>query len=111
MALRSAFVSDLARALAPARPLRTLPDLGLGCSSSSPVAILATMTAAPINSATYLPMSPTIPRQGLFDYGPKIQTETLPGWGGILEINGRVPMSGGEPPEFFYIFELAEIRK
>src|SRR3989442_149107 len=51
MALRSSGDNALARALAPARPLRVRPDLGLGVSIISPVAILPTMTAAPITSA------------------------------------------------------------
>jgi hypothetical protein len=51
IALRFAGDRTFARALAPAWPLRTRPDLGLSTSSISPVAILPTMTAAPITSA------------------------------------------------------------
>jgi hypothetical protein len=48
---RSAGVIFSARAFAPAFPDRTLPDGSFNVSSISPVAILATMIAAPITSA------------------------------------------------------------
>jgi hypothetical protein len=48
---RSAGDSRAARASAPARPLRTLPDDMIGASSISPVAMRMTVTAQPIKSA------------------------------------------------------------
>ena len=51
ISLRCSMERAAERALPPALPLRVRPDLGCGDSEISPVAIFATMMAAPITSA------------------------------------------------------------
>ena len=78
MATRLFAVNLVARALPPALPLLTFPDGSCNSSSSSPVAILATMIAQPIMSdGLFCPLGPLgmkLPRT--YSLGPVIQYDT-----------------------------------